>query len=383
MPVFVHAIAAVVPDTVYPQRVIRDVIRAQPELDRLGQRLTTAIFNASGIDQRHSVVRDFLGGPDDAPGLFYDPATGRMLTPGTGARNDFYTVHAAELFVRAARQVLAACPGLKAQDITHVVTVSCTGFFAPGPDYAVVRALGLAPHVQRFHVGFMGCYAAFPALKMARAFCEADPDAVVLVVCAELCTIHMHSADDPDTLIANSVFADGAAAALISARPPAAGTPALRMDHFETTLTPPGVGEADMAWTIGDQGYDMVLSTYVPDIIEAHIQGALLPLLAHEAALAGAPHREVEHWAIHPGGRSILDKVQGSLGLSDDQLRPSREVLRRYGNMSSATVLFILADLLRSADEGGAGDRGRVCAMAFGPGLTVESGLLTKFSGLD
>lgn len=378
MPVFLHAIETAVPETAYPQTAIRDVIRAQPELDRLGQRLTTSIFNASGIDQRHSAVRDFLNGPEDGPGLFYDPATGRMLRPGTGARNDFYTVHAAELFVRAARRALEACPGLTAADITHVVTVSCTGFFAPGPDYAVVRALGLAPGVARFHLGFMGCYAAFPALKMAKAFCEADPEAAVLVVCAELCSIHMHSANDPDTLIANSVFADGAAAALVSARAPAGGTPALRLDHFETTLTPPGVGEADMAWTVGDQGYDMVLSTYVPDIIEAHITGALSPLLARDPALADAAHRRVERWAIHPGGRSILDRVQRSLDLGDDQLRPSREVLRRYGNMSSATVLFILADLLREA-----GDRERVCAMAFGPGLTVESGLLTRFSGLD
>ncbi|WP_216329017.1 hypothetical protein [Deinococcus aestuarii] len=184
MPVYLHAVEMAVPETAYPQAVIRDILRAQPELDRLGQRLTTSIFNASAIDRRHSVVRDFLGGPQGGPALFYDPATGRMLKPGTGARNDFYTVHATELFVRAARRALEASPGLTAADISHVVTVSCTGFFAPGPDYAVVRALGLAPGVARFHVGFMGCYAAFPALKMAKAFCEADPAAVVPVVCA-------------------------------------------------------------------------------------------------------------------------------------------------------------------------------------------------------
>lgn len=363
------------PGAAYPQGVLRDIIRQQPELDRRAQRLTTSIFNASGIDTRHSAVLDFQASAQDTPGLFYDPGTGRMLTPGTGARNDFYTTHATELFVRAARQALAACPDVSPAEITHVVTASCTGFFAPGPEYAVVRALGLSPRTQRVHVGFMGCYAAFPALKVARAFCDADPAAVVLVVCAELCTIHMHSAGDPDTLIANSVFADGAAAAVVSARPPAPGALALRLDQFETTLTPPGVGEADMAWTIGDQGYDMVLSTYVPQIIEAHITGALAPLLAHDAALAGAPGA-VERWAVHPGGRSILDKVQGSLNLSDEQLRPSREVLRQFGNMSSATVLFILADLRRHAAPGE-----RVCAVAFGPGLTVESGLMTQVMG--
>lgn len=377
MSVFLHAVAPVVPEHAYPQGVIRDVLKAQPELDRLGQRLTTSIFNASGIDQRYSVIGDFMRRPEEGPGVFYDPATQRMLTPTTGERNVVYTAEATRLFVEAARTALAQSP-FDAQAVTHVVTASCTGFFAPGPDYVVVRALGLAPSVQRFHVGFMGCYAAFPALKLAKAFCEADPQAVVLVICAELCTLHMHSATDPDTLIANSVFADGAAAAVVSRRPPAPGMPALRLDHFETTLTPVGVGEADMAWTIGDQGYDMVLSTYVPAIIEGNIKEALVPLLAHDPALTGAAHAQVEHWAIHPGGRSILDKVQQTLALSDDQLLPSREVLRRYGNMSSATVLFILRDLLYSAAE----DE-RVCAMAFGPGLTVESGLMTKVGGAD
>jgi predicted naringenin-chalcone synthase len=375
MPVFLHAVAPVVPDHVYPQSVIRDLIKAQPELDRLGQRLTSAVFNGSGIDQRYSVVGDFTRPAGEPQGPFYDSAAQRMLTPSTGTRNAVYAAEATTLFVRAGQDLLDAS-GVSPSDITHVVTVSCTGFFAPGPDYAVVRALGLNPEVHRFHLGFMGCYAAFPGLKMARAFCDADPGATVLVICAELCTLHMHSAKDPDTIIANSVFADGAAAALVSSRPPAPGRPALRLDHFETTLTPVGVGEAEMAWTVGDQGFDMVLSTYVPSIIESHIGPALAPLLAREEALQDAAHSAVEHWAIHPGGRSILDKVQSSLDLSDAQLQPSREVLRQYGNMSSATVMFILADLLKAAkkDE-------RVCAMAFGPGLTVESGLMTKVCG--
>ncbi|THF87041.1 type III polyketide synthase [Deinococcus sp. KSM4-11] len=375
MPVFLHALRGVLPETAYAQARIRDVIRAQPELDRLGQRLTTSIFNNAGIETRHSVVPDF--GPQGA-GLFYDPQTERMLTPSTGVRNAYYVEHATPLFLAAARAALAASPHLKAADITHVVTVSCTGFYAPGPEYAIVRGLGLSPQTQRFHLGFMGCYAAFPALRMARAFCEADPDAVVLVVCAELCTIHMHSVNDPDTLIANSVFADGAAGVIVSARTPAAGTPALRMDGFGTTLTPEGVGEKEMAWTVGDQGYDMVLSTYVPEIIEANIGPVLTDLLTHDRGLAGAASAQVQRWAIHPGGRQILDRVQGALELSDGQLAPSREVLRRAGNMSSATVLFILQDVLAQGTDGE-----RVAALAFGPGLTVESGLFTICSGLD
>ncbi|WP_161882700.1 type III polyketide synthase [Deinococcus alpinitundrae] len=372
MPVYAHSIATAVPETVYLQSELRDMVKAQPQLERLSQRLVSMIYNASAIDQRHSSIDELRRAPEDGVGTFYDPVTRQLLFSSTGVRNNFYAEAAPKLFTEAGRRAMASCPDLKASDITHVITVSCTGFYAPGPDYDVVRSLGLSAQTQRFHVGFMGCYAAFPALKMAKAFCEADAGAVVLVIAAELCSIHMRVNNDPDTLIASSLFADGAGAAIVSARPSLGSAHTLRLDAFETTLTPVGVGEADMAWKIGDEGFEMVLSTYVPDIIEAHIVGALTPLLNSEPQLAAAPHRQIERWAIHPGGRSILDKVQTSLDLSDEQLAPSREVLRSYGNMSSATVLFILKDLLENATDGE-----RVCAMAFGPGLTVETGLMT------
>ena len=372
MSVYAHAIATAVPETVYTQNELRDLVKGQPDLERRSQRLVGMIFNASAIAQRHSSIDELRRTPADGPGTFYDPATGRLLPASTGVRNDFYAHAAPKLFIEAARKALAECTAVEPQDVTHVITVSCTGFYAPGPDYNVVRALGMSAQTQRYHVGFMGCYAAFPALKMAKAFCEADPQAVVLVVSAEMCSIHMRVNDDPDTLIGSSLFADGAGAAVISARPDLGSPARLRLDAFETTLTPPGVGEADMAWKIADEGFEMVLSTYVPDIIETHIEEALVPLLAHDELLSGLPHREIERWAIHPGGRSILDKVQSSLDLTDEQLAPSRAVLRDYGNMSSATVLFILRDLLAQGSE-----HERLCAMAFGPGLTVETGLMT------
>ncbi|MFC6618965.1 type III polyketide synthase [Deinococcus radiophilus] len=369
---YLLAVGTAVPEHVYLQPMVRDMIKEQPSLGRLGRRLVPSAFNASGIDQRHSVIGDYQPG---SGGAFFDEATGQMLSPSTGVRNEVYVREATPLFVEAGRRALDAS-GLQPEDVTHVITVSCTGFFAPGPDYMVVRQLGLRPTTGRYHVGFMGCYAAFPALKMAQAFCGADPQAKVLVICTELCSLHVNPSDDPDSIIASTVFADGAAAAVVSARPPRSGQTALRLDAFETALTPPGDGEKDMAWNIGDQGYEMVLSSYVPDIIENHLHGALGPLLlnlAEELNLIGA---EVDHWAVHPGGRAILDKVQGSLGLSDVQMAPSREVLREYGNMSSATVLFIIAELLQQVQSGE-----RVCAMAFGPGLTVESGLMTAVRG--
>ncbi|NHC15836.1 type III polyketide synthase [Motilibacter sp. E257] len=346
-----------------PQAVLRDLMAAQPGLTPLARRLVRTVYDASGIETRHTVLDELeeaaAGGP-----VFFDHGSGHVLTPSTGTRNAAYARLSRELFVEAGRRALKTS-GLEAEDVTHVVTVSCTGFFAPGPDYLLVRELGLPPSTRRLHVGFMGCYGAFPALRAARSTCQAEPDAVVLVVCVELCTLHLHVANDPDTIVSSSVFADGAAAAVVTARPAPAGEPTLTIESLETVLSEQG--EQDMAWTIGDQGFDMVLSSYVPRIIEADIRGALDPLLGDRDA-AG-----IEHWAVHPGGRSILDRVQSALGLDDAQLAPSRGVLRDYGNVSSATVLFVLREILHSRQAGPAS----VVAVAFGPGLTVETGLLT------
>lgn len=376
------------PSVEVKQGEIRDLFLAQPGRSRLAQRLITAAFDASAIDSRHTVIDELDGSPRGIQGadrygaapVFYDADAGLVLTPSTGTRNAVYAARCPELILTAARRALEAAPGIEAADVTHVVTVSCTGFYAPGPDYALVRELGLSPRTQRYHLGFMGCYAAFPALRAARSFCVADPGAVVLVVCVELCSLHLRASDDPDTIVASSVFSDGAAAAVVTGREPL-GSPAspsaavLELDAFETTLTP--VGESDMAWTIGDQGFEMVLSRYVPAIIGEHIDSALAPLLMGDPNLAGRPASAIDLWAIHPGGRSILDKVQHALSLSDRQLEPSRSTLTEHGNMSSATVLFVLRRLLHAGAAGGATTQ-RVCAMAFGPGLTVESALLTQ-----
>jgi len=415
MAVTLRAIQTAIPPTVLHQEQVRDVFASQPGLSRLAQRIVSTSFNVSGIETRHTVIEELTldGGGDDPQ--FFDPVEQRLLVPSTKVRNELYIREATKLFVEAGRRAIEACPGLTAGDITHVVTVSCTGFYAPGPDYMLVRELGMKPATQRYHLGFMGCYAAMPALRTAKQFVEADPNAVVLVVSAELCSLHLRTSNDPDTIVASSLFSDGAAAGIVSARALHPGEKALNLDVFETMITP--VGEGDMAWKIGDEGFEMVLSTYVPHIIDEHIEGALTPLMARDAQLrslltddglgfaasraadaegsmggsgsvgtllAPAPTRApamseaIAHWAIHPGGRSILDKTEAKLGLSEAQLRPSRETLRQYGNMSSATILFVMKAIL---DEPSSGDGERVCAMAFGPGLTVETALLTVSLG--
>lgn len=372
MPVHVRTIQTALPPTVLVQSEAREVFGSQPGLTRLGERLVRTTFDVSGIQTRRSVIRDFGADAGGEP-IFFDSSSGALLSPSTRVRNDFYIQAAGPLFAEAARAAIDACPDLTAADVTHVVTVSCTGFYAPGPDYELVRELGLRTTTQRYNIGFMGCYAAFPALRAAAAFCTADPEAVVLVVSCELCTIHVRSSNEPDQIVASSVFADGAAAAIVTSRPPTTDAPTLTIDRLASELTP--VGEKDMAWTIGDDGFEMVLSAAVPKIIDSYIEGALEPLLSPDAHLAADPAGSIRHWAIHPGGRSILDKVESKLGLSESQLEPSRRILSEYGNMSSATVLFVLKEIL---DADGVSVDERVCAMAFGPGLTVETGLFTR-----
>ncbi|PRA78858.1 type III polyketide synthase [Microbacterium sp. MYb66] len=376
-PPVLRSLQTIVPDTVLVQEQVRDVFAQQPGLGRLAQRIVTTSFNVSGIDTRHTVIDELSLDSDIADPVFFDRGTGTLLAPGTRARNDLYTREAAKLFVEAARRAIEADPDLEPADVTHVITVSCTGFHAPGPEYEIVRALGLSDAVQRFHLGFMGCYASLPALRAASQFCAADENAVVLVVSVELCTLHLRSSENPDTIVASSLFADGAAAGIVTARDLPSPSPALRLDRFHTAIAPEG--EKDMAWTIGDTGFEMILSTSVPQIIGETIIEALRPLYVAEDDLAeafggGSAGEAVQHWAIHPGGRSILDKVQERLRLSDAQLHPAREVLRENGNMSSATVLFILKRIL---EQEGAIDGDRVSAMAFGPGLTAESALMT------
>lgn len=374
MTVRMLTIATVLPDTKIHQRDVARLFAEQPDMTRLGSRLVGSAFAGAGVSTRHTVLPE-LGAAasratendDAAPSPFVDPASGHLLSPGTHTRNRLYTEHAKRLFVRAARTALQqAAPTIAPEDVTHVITVSCTGFFAPGPDVRVVKDLGLRADVSRMHLGFMGCNAAFPALRAAHTICRSDPHAVVLMVSVELCTLHLHVRNDPDTVMGNALFADGAAATVITARDTKGPEPrpVLELVDFETTLAP--VGEDELAWSVGDEGFEMILGTYVPRIIDDHVSAAISPLLAR----TGHDVADIPWWAVHPGGRSILDKVQSRLALTDEQMAPSRGVLADAGNMSSATILFVL-DRIRTSGRVGA-----TAALAFGPGLSIESALL-------
>jgi predicted naringenin-chalcone synthase len=366
MPAFLHHLTTRVPAHACSQEETRDRLKTWTP-DRRQQRLIHALYARSGIDRRHSVLPDF----NQDPQLFQTNATGQLQPPGTASRNTVYAREAPTLAVDLIRDLLSSAEthGTPRSRITHLIFASCTGFTNPGPDYQIIRQLGLSPSVQRYTLGFMGCYAAFPALRMAAQFCQADPTAVVLVVCLELCTLHMQLDPRPDTLLANSLFADGAAACLVTAEKPT--TPGFELHHFATTLVP--ASESEMAWDIGDHGFNLVLSSYVPDILGNQIA----PLLATAADHAGWPLDSLTHWAVHPGGRAILDRVSAALHLPPDALAASRHILRHFGNMSSPTILFVLQEMLRHpvphADP-------RTCALAFGPGLTVETAFLKNLA---
>lgn len=357
------AIGTAVPPTRLAQQDVRDLFTAQPALDRKAHRLVHAAFDAAAIDHRHTVLQGLAAGAAaDAGGLHVRTDDGILLSPSTAERSAEYGRAAPGLFADAARRALADARVAPAE-VTHLVTVSCTGVFAPGPDVLLARDLGLDPRVERYHLGFVGCAAALPALRVADRLVRAQPDAVVVVVCAELCSLHIRVSTDPQQIVAASVFADGAAAAVVRA---ATAGPRLELDAFGTTIVPDT--EPEMAWVVGDAGFEMTLTAEVPRIVGREVREAAGALLGADA------------WAVHPGGRSILDRVAAGLELGEEAMAPSRRVLREYGNMSSATILFILRALLHDA---ALADGARIGALAFGPGLTVETARLRRRAEAD
>ena len=362
--VYLHGVETSVPEHFYTQEFARQFMRKLYDDDSRAQKLIDRIYPASAIEKRHTVINDY--GKDPAEYTFYPQSADLKPEPTTKTRNDLYISEAQRLALNAARSLFRRFPEAQSR-ITHLITVSCTGFSAPGFDFYLVKELPLDPGVHRFHLGFMGCYAAFPAMKLADSICRADPDARVLIVNAELCSVHMQQKEDVDIIVANGLFADGVSAALVSADSRDSSGPRLAFRSFATRTAPES--EEDMAWSIGQTGFDMKLSMYVPRIIERNIA----PLIDEAMASSGLTRAEVDIWAIHPGGRAILEKTATTLGVDAAEFHHSYEVLREYGNMSSTTIMFVLRRIL--ADESRSGN---VFATAFGPGLTMEAAHMVK-----
>lgn len=339
-------------------------MRRVPHFTPKEQRFLDRLYQGTGIEHRHSVLADFGKKSEEYSFFSRDPSL--LPEPSPARRNDLFIVEAEKLTVQAVSQLFQELSWLEPSSVTHLITVTCTGFSAPGFDYQVVQALNLPPNILRHNIAFMGCYAAFPALRMAHTICSAHPKARVLIVDVELCSLHVQFKPDPDTLVANALFADGAAAALVSGDLSGDASPLFRMDSFASRILPDSTGA--MSWRLGEKAFDMTLSAYVPKLIRENLNS----LLEESLAESGLSLRDIALWAIHPGGKAILDKAREALGLDDTDLEDSWEILRNYGNMSSATIFFVLRRMAERARTG------PVFAAAFGPGLTIETACLEK-----
>ncbi|MBP2312565.1 type III polyketide synthase [Azospirillum soli] len=335
--------------------VHRKFVEFAPKLlsDERARRLFQRMAERCQIEHRYSSFE-----PDPDPdGLDMERFFRRGAFPDTAARMRWYERHALGLAEASLDALeIEECRGR----ITHLIVASCTGFYAPGLDLQLVERFGLNASVERTIVGFMGCYAAMNALKLARHIVRSEPSANVLVVNLELCTLHLQETDDLEQVLSFLIFADGCASCLVSAEPEG-----IALEDFRATVVPDSGGQ--ITWRIGQQGFDMFLAGAVPSTIARGLPQALGGILGGRSA------EDVELWAVHPGGRTILDAVEQAAGLEPDRLADSRAVLRDFGNMSSATVVFVLKRMLDRFRQTGMGGNGLGCAMAFGPGLTAES----------
>ena len=345
-PVYINRIATAVPT----HEVHGKFLEYAPSLltDDRSRRLFRRMAERAQIERRYSFVE-----PDPSPdrldrvGFFR-----RGAFPDTAARMGFYEEHALGL----ARKALAGLDlAAVREEVTHLIVTTCTGFYAPGLDLQVVEEFALDPGVERTFVGFMGCQAALPALKLATHVVRSRPEARVLILNLELCTIHLQETSDLEQILSFVIFADGCAASLVSAEPSG-----IEIGGFRTAVIP--ASRDQITWHIGGSGFRMWLDGAVPATIARGLPGHV------GALLGGRDPAEVDLWAVHPGGRSVLDAVEESLGLDGDALAASRGVLRDHGNMSSPTVMFVLGRMLDGRGGDGAG-----CALAFGPGLTAEA----------
>ncbi|MEX8549351.1 MAG: type III polyketide synthase [Mucilaginibacter sp.] len=330
-----------------------------------------SIYDHCGINQRYSVIPDF-GFDDFAENEFFPANEDLEPFPDTKKRMGFYRKQAIEVAAQAAQNCLSAFDASFTGKISHLITVSCTGMYAPGIDIDLIEKLGLNRNTERICINFMGCYGSVNALKTADHICQANPEAKVLVVSVELCTLHFQKENTLENWVANSLFSDGAAAAIIeNTDKRSINKPHLILKNFYAEY----IYEArnEMNWLISNSGFEMKLTSQVSKQIQKHIK----PLAEKALQKAGLLLQEIDLFAIHPGGKKILEAAENGLGICKCKNSFAHEVLAEYGNMSSATILFVLQKILAEKTDQLAQN---ILSFAFGPGLTVESMVLQKQS---
>jgi predicted naringenin-chalcone synthase len=357
MPVLIVGIGTAVPHHRIAQADAAAIARPHSCETLAHDRVFNAVYWGTGVETRHSVVLEASDGDSALRQSFYGESS-----PTTRARMGKFEDEAGALALAAARSALLDA-GIAVARVTHLVTVSCTGFSSPGFDIALIKQLGLSAGIARTQVGFMGCHGALNGLRVAQAFVAADPEACVLLCAVEMCSLHHQYGWNAERVVANSLFADGAGAVVVMAGE-------AREDASNQVVAAGSTLIADsedaMSWRIGDHGFEMTLSTRVPDLIARNLRGWLDGWLSAHGLVVGA----VGSWAVHPGGPRILAAVGEALEVDRRALAISHEILAEYGNMSSPTVLFILERLRQNRSP-----RPWV-ALGFGPGLAVEAALL-------
>jgi prepilin-type processing-associated H-X9-DG protein len=360
---YITAIGTANPAHRFEQNFLADFMTKAMQLNATDSHKLKTIFRASGIEHRYSVLEDY---GKTSGYTFYANSPDFEPFPSTDERLKVFRTHALSLSVDAVTNMKKSLPLFDSSSITHLIVVCCTGMYAPGLDIELVDKLNLRSTVERTCITFMGCYAAFNALKVADAFCCKNENAKVLVVCTELCSLHFQKNVSEDNFLANALFADGSAAVLVEGK--AREEKCMMLEAFYSDLAPEGSN--DMAWSIGNAGFEMKLSSYVPDIIKSGIAN----LTRHLLAKISQEIEDVKYFAIHPGGKRILTAIEEALSLRRDQTQAAFDVLRRYGNMSSPTVLFVLLEIFKNLSP--EDHEARILSFAFGPGLTMESMLL-------
>lgn len=335
--------------------------------DKQQQRKLDLLYSRTKIRSRYTVLPDFKkenvkGKLAYKPVLFDFFSRKKFVTPGTGKRMAVYEYESLQIAAQAAQDCLK---DYNKNRITHIITVSCTGLMAPGLETQLIQALKLPVHTQRFAINFVGCYAAFQAIRLANSICQSQEDASVLIVCAEICSLHFNADPDAEQQVANALFGDGAAAIVIESQPEEKGIWKLT-DAYSRLLAQTN---QEMSWQVTDVGFKMGLSTEVPALLSESLEKAVQTYFKKDVI------RDIDFWAVHPGGRKILEAAQKSFDITEQDLWASYQVLANYGNMSSATILFIFKEMMeRQALPAGES----IMALGFGPGLTVE---MARFVG--
>ncbi|HET6328086.1 MAG TPA: type III polyketide synthase [Planctomycetaceae bacterium] len=365
MSVCILGIGTAVPELSIEQADAAEAAGVLCGLTEKQRRLLPTLYRHAGVRKRHTVLLTPEAKGQPGGQVFYRSVEeGGPDGPTTAARMQKYAQSATGLATAACQKALADA-SLDAGAITHLITVSCSGFAAPGVDIQLIRTLGLPPDVARTHVGFMGCHGALNALRVARAFADANPDARILVCAIELCSLHHQYGWHPEQIVANALFADGSAALVCGhADDHAPHEEKPRWLASGSTVVPET--EDLMSWNIGDHGFQMTLSARVPDVIQGSLRTWLESWLASEGTDLG----QIAHWGIHPGGPRILQACVDALQLEPSEIQTSKEVLAEFGNMSSPTILFIVERLIRNKTPG------PCVLLAFGPGLTIEAALV-------